>query len=74
MFIFVKDNFTKCQVDFSRKVPVIVMDEVYKPANFRLDFGNIFNLANTIYTNMDLKYVGSVLIRKKDFITKLLKK
>lgn len=71
---FVKDNFTKCQVDFSRKVPVIVMDEVYKPTAFRLDFGNIFNLANTIYTNMDLKYVGSVLIKKKPMLAKLLKK
>lgn len=71
---FVKDNFTKCQVDFSRKVPVIVMDEVYKPTNFRLDFGNIFNLANTIYTNMDLKYVGAVLIKKKSFVSKILKK
>lgn len=71
---FVKDNFTKCQVDFSRKVPVIVIDETYKPINFHLDFGNIFTLANTIYTNMDLKYVGTVLIKKKSFLSKMLKK
>lgn len=71
---YVKDNFTKCKVDFSRKVPVIVCDEVYTKVNFRLDFGNIFTLANTIYTNMDLKYVGEVLIKKKSFLAKLAKK
>ena len=71
----VLDNFTKAYVDFSSKVPVIVIDPVFNKNNFVLDFGNIANLANTIYTNINNKYIGgSVLIRKKSALLKMLKK
>lgn len=69
------DNFTNAYVDFSAKVPVIVIDPVFNKANFRLDFGDISNLANTIYTNINNKYNGGeVLIKKKSALLKMLKK
>lgn len=60
------DNFTKAMVDFSEKVPVIVIDPVFDKTNFRLDYGNIYNLAHTIYTNINNSYnEGAVIIKKK---------
>ena len=69
------DNFTKAHIDFSAKVPVIVIDPVFKKENFRLDFGDIYNLAHTIYTNINNKYNGGdVLIKKKSSLSKMIKK
>lgn len=69
------DNFVKATVNFSRKVPLVVIDPVFKKSNFSLGIGNIYNLAHTIYTNINNKYDGGeVLIRKKNFIMKLLRK
>jgi len=69
------DNFTKAHIDFSAKVPVIVIDPVFKKENFRLDFGDIYNLAHTIYTNINNKYNGgNVLIKKKSSLSKMIKK
>lgn len=68
------DNFVKAVVDFSGKVPFIVVDPIFNKSNFMVTQGNIFNLADTIYTNINNKYTGIVLIRKKGYITKLLKK
>lgn len=69
------DNFTRAYVDFSAKVPVIVIDPVFNKVNFRLDFGNIYNLAHTVYTNINNSYNGGgVLIKKKSSLSKMIKK
>lgn len=69
------DNFTKAHIDFSAKVPVIVIDPVFKKENFRLDFGDIYNLAHTIYKNINNKYNdGEVLIKRKSSLSKMIKK
>ncbi len=68
------DNFVKANVDFSLKVPFIVIDPVFNKANNFLGFGNIYTLANTLYTNINPKNDGEVLIRKKSFVTKMIKK
>lgn len=69
------DNFTKAFIDFSAKVPVIVVDPVFTKVNFRMDIGNIYNLAHTIYTNINNKYNdGEVLIKKKSSLSKMIKK
>ena len=69
------DNFTNAMVDFSSKVPFIVIDPVFKKSNFIIGLGNIYNLAHTVYTNINNKYDGGeVLIKKKNFLVKLLKK
>lgn len=70
----IKDNFSKVRVNFSKKVPVIVKDETYQKDRFIISQGNPYTLANTVYTNMDLSYKGEVLIHKKGFLAKLLKK
>lgn len=62
------DNFSKYLVDFASKVPFIVIDPVFKKDNFRIDIGDITNLAHTIYTNINNNYSGgNVLIKKKGF-------
>ena len=69
------DNFVKATVNFSHKVPLIVIDPVFNKANFILGIGNTYNLAHTIYTNINNNYAGGeVLIKRKNFIMKLFKK
>jgi len=69
------DNFTKALVDFSSKVPFLVIDKVFTKTNFRIDFGDTYNLAHTVYTNINKEYdINAVLIKKKGIISKLLKK
>lgn len=69
------DNFVKATVNFSHKVPFVVIDPVFNKANFSLGMGNVYNLAHTIYTNINNKYNGGeVLIKRKNFIMKLFKK
>lgn len=60
------DNFTKYLVNFSSKVPFIVIDPVFTKDNFRIDIGDVNNLAHTVYTNINNNYSGgNVLIKKK---------
>lgn len=62
------DNFSKYLVNFASKVPFIVIDPVFKKDNFRIDIGDVNNLAHTVYTNIDNTYSGgNVLIKKKGF-------
>lgn len=62
------DNYTKYIVNFSSKVPFIVVDEVFNKEKFRIDVGDTYNLAHTTYTSVNNKYAqGSVLIKKKGF-------
>ena len=68
------DNFVKATVNFSLKVPFIVIDPIFNKSNFSISSGNIYTMANTLYTNINPKNEGAVLIRKKDFITKMIKK
>ena len=69
------DNFMKAFINFSSKVPVLVIDPIFNKENFRLDFGNVYNLAHTIYTNMNNKYNdGEVLIKRKGYLSKMIKK
>lgn len=70
------DNFSKVYVDFSSKVPVLVIDPIFNKINFRLDnIGDVNTLANTVYTNINNKFnCSNVLIKKKGYLSKLLKK
>lgn len=69
------DNFTKAFVNFAGKVPFIVIDPVFNKTNFILGLGDIYNLAHTVYTNINNKYDGGeVLIKKKSPLLKMLKK
>ena len=69
------DNYTKSLVNFSPKVPFIVVDPYFNKTNFRIDYGDIHSLAHTVFTNMNNKYDGgAVLIKKKGYLGKLIKK
>lgn len=69
------DMHTKAIVDFSLKVPFIVIDPVFKKNNFRVGLGNIYNLSSTVLTNVNNKYNGAeVLIKKKSALYKMFKK
>lgn len=69
------DNFIKASINFSTKVPVIIVDSVFNKVGFRIDLGNIYNLSQTVYTNMNTKYEGgAVIIKKKNPLLKLIKK
>ncbi len=69
------DNFMKAYVNLSGKLPVLVIDPIFKKDNFTMVFGNAYTLASTIYTNINNKYDSSeVLIRKKGYLSKAIKK
>lgn len=69
------DNFTKAFVNFAGKVPFIVIDPIFNKTNFILGLGDVYNLANTVYTNINNKHDGGeVLIKKKNALLKALKK
>ena len=69
------DNFTKAFVNFAGKVPFIVIDPIFNKTNFSLGIGNIYTLADTVYTNINNKHNGGeVLIKKKNPLLKMLKK
>ena len=68
------DNFVKANVDFSMKVPFIVIDPIFSKTNYFIGTGNTYTLANTLYTNINPKNDGEVLIKNKGFVGKLLKK
>lgn len=69
------DNFMKAFINFSSKVPFIVVDPLYNKSNYSLGTGNIYNLAHTVYTNINNKYdSGEVIIKRKSQISKMIKK
>lgn len=69
------DDYIKSNIDFSYKLPVIIMGEGYTKNKFDFEIGDIYNLAHTIYNNIDSKYnIDDVIIKKKGFFSKLLKK
>lgn len=60
------DNFTRYLVNFASKVPFIVVDPVFTKDNFRIDIGDVNNLAHTVLTSVNNNYSGgNVLIKKK---------
>lgn len=70
------DNYAKEVVNFSSKVPLIVIDTVYNKINFRIDSTmGVSSLADTVFTNINNKYNGGdVIIKKKGYLSKALKK
>ena len=69
-----EDQYIKRLVNFSTKVPFIVLDDVYKKNSYSLSYGDIIGIKNTCLKLINPSYIGSGLIKKKDFLSKLLKK
>lgn len=71
----INDKLEMCSIDFSLKVPLIIVDKLYKSNSYSLRDGNIYDLANTIYKNINDKYKVHSLIKKKaSFLSMLYKK
>ncbi len=69
-----QDHITKHLVNFSSKVPFIIKDEQFTKDKYQIAYGDLSNLADTIYTNVNIDHVGTVLIKKKSFLSSILKK
>ena len=69
-----EDQYIKKLINFSSKVPMIVLEESINKTNYTIDLGNIIGLKNTALKLMNPEYKGSGLIKKKGFISKLFKK
>lgn len=61
------DEYTKKLVNFSSKVPFIVIDGNIPKYSYRLDFGSIIDLKSTVLKLIDPKFKGKGLIVKKPF-------
>lgn len=54
-----------CKINFSTKVPLIVCDNQINKTNCSISEGTTYDLSNTIFSNINNKFNGSSLLRKK---------
>lgn len=54
-----------CKINFSVRVPLIVDDNQYKKSSYNLSEGSLYDLSNTIFKNINNKFKGNSLIKKK---------
>ena len=54
-----------CKINFSVRVPIIVDDISYSKNNYSLSEGSIYDLSNTVFKNINNKYNGNSLIKRK---------
>ena len=63
-----------CKVNFSGKVPLIIDDEVINLAQFTVSEGSLYDLANSIYQNINNDYKITGLIKRKSSLLSFLYK
>ncbi len=64
-----------CKVNFSGRVPLIIDDEVINLAQFTVSEGSLYDLANSIYQNINNDYkITGLIKRKSSFFSFLYKK
>lgn len=68
------DKMEICKINFSTKVPLVVVDKSYSKTNNTIDEGKVIDMANTIYKNINSKYKGDSLIRRKSGLLSILYK
>ena len=54
-----------CKINFSVRVPIIVDDISYSKNSYSLSEGSIYDLSNTVFKNINNKYKGNSLIKRK---------
>lgn len=54
-----------CKINFSVRVPLIVDDSKYRKNAYTLSEGNLYDLSNTIFKNINTKFKSDSLIKKK---------
>ena len=63
-----------CKLDFSIRVPLVVIDTQLSSKEYSISEGNMFDLANTLYKNINNSYTTTGLIRKKTSLLSILYK
>lgn len=63
-----------CKVNFSGKVPLVIDDEVINLAQFTVSEGSLYDLANSIYQNINNDYKITGLIKRKSSLFSFLYK
>ncbi|NLC48546.1 MAG: hypothetical protein GX758_04225 [Tenericutes bacterium] len=62
------------KVNFSARVPFIVSDRNLPKANNTISEGTVYDMANTIYSNISSSFKGSSLVKKKSSLLSILYK
>ena len=60
-----------CRVNFSVRVPVLIVDNHLNKSNYVLKEGSVYDLSNTILFNINSSYKNSGLVKKKSALSKL---
>jgi bisphosphoglycerate-independent phosphoglycerate mutase (AlkP superfamily) len=60
-----------CNVNFSKRVPVVFFDSTIKKADYTLEEGTTYDLANAIIHNINPAFKNSGLLKKKSAISKM---
>ncbi len=68
------DKMETCKINFSVKVPLIVVDKSFSKVKNNILEGTVYDMANTIYNNIDKRYKGDSLIKKKSSLLSILYK
>lgn len=63
-----------CKVNFSVRVPLIVYDRGFPKGNYSISEGSVYDMANTIYSNINNSYKGNGLVKKKSSLLSILYK
>ena len=59
------DKKISYKINFSKKVPLIIVDKSLPKSTTVLGEGTVYDLSNTIFKNIDNKFKGDSLIKKK---------
>ena len=63
-----------CKVNFSGRFPLIVADKAINKGGYSLSEGNVFDLANSIYKNINPNYKIEGIIKRKKGLLSIFKK
>ena len=63
-----------CKINFSVRAPVIVADPSITKNNYTLEEGTVFNLANSVYKNINGNYRHEGIVKRKKGILSIFKK
>ncbi len=60
-----------CKVNFSVRVPVVIVDNYISKSNYTIKEGTIYDLSNTILYNITAMHKNSGLLKKKSALSKM---
>ncbi len=63
-----------CKINFSTRVPVVVADASITKKNYIITEGNVYDLANSVYKNINSQYKIEGIVQKKKGLLSIFKK